>query len=730
MRALECWIRHGVAAALVAACPALARAQSPDTLGRRSPDTTRARELDPINVTATRAPVGVARTASPVTVVDSTEARREPAYTVSDLFRMAPGIDITGTGSNQARLAIRGQRGQRILLLENGIRLNNSRRQQDFGELPALSDVENLDRAELVRGPASVLYGTDAIGGVVNLLTIGPPLGPARLGGQIGYRYSSHDEQLRPNGELSGRIGTLGFRLTATYRETQSYDAPAGDFGAIHLAQKVRVHDTGVHDGNYSAAVALPLDDHNRLTARYARYDANDAGFGYVSGADLGDPNAPFIQIRYPDQRFNQISLHYGGNAVNSLLADRVDVTTYFQSNARHLNLDVFVPFGPGTPPGAGVSSVSRNYTDTDTWGFRVEAAKIVAGRHTLTYGVDFFADDSYNTDSSATTVVGFGPPQTETSSVPPVPNALFKSGGIFAQAALAIGPRLSAILGARVQDVRAHTRVTPHVTAPTTSGSDQTVVGAANLLYQLTPAVGLVASAGRAFRSPNLVERFFDGPTPEGSGYQVRNPDLKPETSFNVDLGVKVRTGPIYLEGFYFHNTIRNGIRIAPTGEMVGPFPAFQNVNVDRIKDQGVELLGEVRLVGGFGARASFSHHSAKDALDPSNPVGDTFSSKVTGSLRYDDPRGRFWVEYGVRHNGERKDVALGTNPIGPVLPAFTVQGAGAGVVFLRRGQMTHTLAVDVSNLTNTLYAEFPNASFFRPEPGRAVTVSWRMGF
>ncbi len=729
MRSQTRWIGAVTVAALLIV-PAAAAAQGADSVSRRGRDSTRARELDPINVTATRAPVGVARTASPVTVVDSAEAHREAAYTVSDLFRMTPGVDITGAGSNQARLAIRGQEGQRILLLENGIRLNNTRRQQDFGELPALSDVENLDRAELVRGPASVLYGTDAIGGVVNLISAGPPFGPARLGGVVGYRYSSHDEQLRPNGQLDGRLGRLGFRLSATYRETQPYDAPAGDFGNIHLANKVRVHDSGVQDGNYSAAFALPVGENHRFSARFARYDARNAGFGYVNGADLGDPNAPFIQITYPDQTFDQVSLRYGGNALGSVLADRLDVTTYFQSNRRDLNLNVFVPFGPGTPDGAGVSAQSWNYTDTKSYGVRVEAAKIVGGKHTITYGLDYFADDSYNTDSSATAVVGFGPPQVDRSNVPPVPNGIFKSGGIFAQAALTLAPRLSAVIGGRVQDVRAHTRVTPNVTAPTTGSSQQTGVAAANLLYQLTPSVGLVASAGRAFRAPNLVEQFFDGPTPEGSGYQVRNPGLKPETSFNVDLGVKVRTGPVYLEGFYFNNLIKNGIRIAATGDTVGPFPAYQNVNVDKIRDQGVELLGDLRLASGFGARASFSHHAAKDVLNPANPVGDTFSSKLTASLRYDDPQGRFWLEYGVRHNGTRKDVDLTSNPIGPVLPAFTVQGAGAGVVLLRRGHMTHTLDVNVSNLGNTLYAEFPNASFFRPEPGRAVTITWRMGF
>src|SRR5687767_15377954 len=120
--------------ALALALPTAASAQAPDTTRKVRVDSSRIRQLDPINVTATRSAREIFRTPQPVLVVDSAAARRRAAYTVSDLFRLEPGVDITGTGTNQARLAIRGQRGQRILLLENGIRLNNARRQQDFGE--------------------------------------------------------------------------------------------------------------------------------------------------------------------------------------------------------------------------------------------------------------------------------------------------------------------------------------------------------------------------------------------------------------------------------------------------------------------------------------------------------------------------------------------------------------------------------------------------------------------
>ena len=89
----------------------------------------------------------------------------------ADLLRDQPGVDVNGVGVNQARPVIRGQRGLRVLFLEDGLRMNNARRQTDFGEITGLVDVDDVSSVEVVRGPMSVLYGSDAIGGVLNLVT-------------------------------------------------------------------------------------------------------------------------------------------------------------------------------------------------------------------------------------------------------------------------------------------------------------------------------------------------------------------------------------------------------------------------------------------------------------------------------------------------------------------------------------------------------------------------------
>lgn len=688
---------------------------------------TKPHRLTPIIITATRTFKDLFEAPNPASAISSGAIREEAPNTITDLFASLPGLDVTGVGPTQGRPSIRGQRGQRILVLEDGLRLNNSRRQQDFGEIPALVDVTALDRVEIVRGPASVLYGSDAIGGVVNLITKTPR--DEGLHGGLGYRYSTHDDQQKVTGTVAGRLGRVGFRAHATVRDAESYAAPAGSFGNITLARDTAVFDTGVQDDHFDGYLDYDVSPHQRVFVKLERYRADTSGFGYVDPAAYA-PEQPLIKIRYPFQRFDKVTMGYELAQLATPIADRLNVVGYYQDNERRFDLDVFIPFGPGTPPGAGVQVNTRNFTDLETFGFRMEASKFAASRVLFTYGADFFRDNSTNTDASESTVFGFGPPMTDVSAIPRVPNAVFRSIGAFAQADIEVHQRASLILGVRYQDVNAATKETDGLSEPLESESDRTAVGAASAIVRVTDNVSVIGSVGRAFRSPNLVERFFNGLTPEGAAFQAPNPGLKPETSLNVDFGVRYRDALLYLEGFVFRNEIRNGIRIAPRGDEVNGLPVFHNVNVDKLRFTGIELSGDIGLPNGLFIGSNYTHLSSKDVLNPSNPVGDTFSNKVNIFAGYRHPGDRLWLEYRVRHNGKRKDIDLGTNPVGEVLPAFTVHSVRGGVTVFRRGTHTHRLGIVVANLTNRLYAEFANVSFFRPEPRRRVTLTWDMNF
>jgi outer membrane receptor protein involved in Fe transport len=687
-------------------------------------------KIDPLLVTATRGPRQITQTPRPVSVVDQAQLALLSPNSVSDLFRDIPGLEVTGVGPNQARPSIRGQRGQRILLLSDGIRMNNSRRQRDFGELPALVDVNAVEQVEVVRGPASVLYGSDAIGGVVNIITQVP--NRDGIHGRAGYRYGDVDGQNRFNARVSGRSGSFSVLAGGMFRTSDAYEAPGGTFGDITLDNDVVVMGSGLEDQSFDLRLGWDFSERVSLFGKFEAYRAFDAGFGFVDPA-LYSPDDPTINITYPEQDYDKASFGFRATELGFALADRVELMAYGQDNERKLNFNTFITFFPG----AGLELDNRNFTDIRTYGFRAEARKLVSDRVLLTYGLDGYRDRAEGTDTNTETIVGFGPPQVNVSNRPTIPFAEYTSVGTFLQGEIDLGDRVSLVGGGRYQSVSAETFDTPNMAdVSPTSSSDGTFVAAVNGLVHLTDQLDLVVSTGRGFRSPNLVELFFDGAVAEAGAYQIPSENLQAETSFNVDVGARFQNQRFFVEGFYFRNKIYDGIRAQPvtdaSGEIVqrDGLDVYQNVNLDEILFTGFELNANVDVARGFTVGAGYSKLDAEDAIDPENPVGESFSEKITGRLRYMAPNGRFWAQWDVRHSGEQKSVELGTNPLGALIPSFTVQNLRGGVRLFELVGVSHGLNLALTNLTNELYAETSNASFFRPEPKRAFTVTYEVVF
>ena len=110
-------------------------------------------------------------------------------------------------------------------------------------------------------------------------------------------------------------------------------------------------------------------------------------------------------------------------------------------------------------------------------------------------------------------------------------------------------------------------------------------------------------------------------------------------------------------------------------------------------------------------------------------DPTGDTFSDKWSAHLRYQPSGSWFWVEYRIRHNGEEDlDVDLMGGPLGDVLPSFTVHRVAGGFSIGESAAMDHRITFIIDNLTDELYAEFSNATFFRPQPERSFIATYNL--
>lgn len=706
-------------------------------------------------VTATGTEKDVFAISTPVSVVNSAEIERRQAQNAAELLQDAPGVDINGVGPNQARPIIRGQRGLRVLFLQDGLRLNNPRRQTDFGEISGLVALEDVERAEVVRGPASVLYGTDAIGGVLNLVTKAPGFGDGiRASASASWREAG--DQLAGAASVSGRHQRLSYRLGLGRREADNYTAPAGDFGEITLNDEVEVIDSGVEDESLAAFLGWDLSDNQLLSLRLSRYRADQTGFGFIEPEAYGVVEDFRIRILYPYQNFDRVSLRWENSALDSLVADTARVQVYTQRNERRLVNDIDINIGPLFPgaPNSSVASDTDNFTELDTLGLRAEAVRSVADSHLLTWGVEGYRDDSTNTDRSVTaTTLRFPfPPfaivQTSTDEIANAPNATNESSSVFLQDECLAHERLTITGGLRWQRVATQAEATPGWDTTNLDFSDDDIVGSVNAIWGLTDRLRLVGGVGTAFRAPSIIERLFNGPTPEGAGYQILNPDLTSERSTSIDLGLKYLAGNAFAEVVAFRSEIRDGvIQAFFSPAEIAALPAdvraaitasgadfvVQQQNADRLRYEGLEVAGGWRANSGLVLEGSYTHINGERIDSTNPPTGDQATDRLVASVRYEPSASRWWAEYRVRWQDKQRaniDPDEPLPPVGTFLPSFTVHQIGAGVTLFERGNQRHGLQLQVDNLTDELYAEASNATFFRPQSGREVALTWRSAF
>lgn len=738
-------------------------AQAPSTTAPAAPpdappaDAPEASYFETTTVTALGREADAFEVSTPVTVIDQIEIARRLPDNPADLLRNEPGVDVNGVGVNQARPVIRGQRGLRILFMEDGLRMNNARRQTDFGELSALVDVDDVASVEVVRGPMSVLYGSDAIGGVLNLVTK-PAFAPGgrNFGIDTDLRYGSAGDLARGHAGIRGQVGKSRFALSGSYRDASDYESAAGTYGDIHLADKATVLDTGVRDDSLFGVYTYDLDDQQSLTLKYRQYNAGETGFGLVDPALIGGDDAFQIRITYPFQDFDRTTLAYAASGYGTLLLDSLDAQVYLQNNRRQLANDIAIDIGPIFPgaPHSAVGSQTLNNTDLQSVGFRAHAVKVLGDKQILTWGMEGFRDDSTNTDHSVTTTTirfPFPPFQVvhvSEDNVANAPNAKNSSYGLFLQDEVPLGERFKVVAGARWQKVDTRAEPTPGWDVSGLDFSDSNLVGAVNFLFQATDSLNFLASWGTSFRAPNIIERLFNGVTPEGSGYQILNPALVSETGENIDLGFKYRRQNAWMEAVWFRTNLKDGIVqdfLSP--EEIAALPAdvradiaasgaqvvVQQRNANQLRYEGVEVALGYRTPWDVAVGANYTHLTAKNTSQAVVPVDDQYTDKANLYLRYEPRGGRWWAEYNVRHNGAANIFLEPGEPaptVGNTLPAFTIQGLAGGVVLYQRGTQEHSLTLAIDNLTDELYAEFSNVSFFRPEPGRHFLASYRFRY
>jgi len=591
-------------------------------------------DLEPFVVTPTRELRRLDEAPSLTSLITATDLLEEQPRTVPEALDELPGVMVQKTAHGQGSPFIRGFTGFRNLLLIDGIRLNNSVFRDGPNQYWNTIDPYSVDRLEVVKGPGSVLYGSDAIGGTVNVLTTGPLLAGEGLhvGGRGFYRLSSAERSHTYRGSLEVvQDGTVGLLVGGTFRDYGDLETGGG-----------RAPRTGYEELDFDAKLEWLIDDGVRLVLAHQRVDLDDAWrthptvFGRsFAGTSVGDE-----QRRGLDQNRELTYAQLRAEDLDGVI-DSAIVSLSYQTQAEARDR---------------VRADGRRDVqgfDADTIGVWAQlGSSTPIGR--LTWGVEWYRDevDAFRTDFAAD-----GSLSAVRIQGPVADDATYDLVGVYLQNEMPLGEDLDLFLGGRWTYARADAgRVEdPQTGDPTSITEDfDALVGSARAVW--TPSglegVGFFGGVSQGFRAPNLSD-LTRLDTARSDEIETPSPGLDPERFLAFEAGMRVRRETFAAQAAVYRTEIDDLIIRQPTGVLIEGDREVTKRNSGSGFVQGLELEASWELHPGWTLGGALSWMDGEiDTFPTSDPVlvREPLSRLMptTGrlSLRWDSPDRRFWVE------------------------------------------------------------------------------------
>lgn len=622
---------------------------------------------------------------------------------VGNLLRGKSGLALHSDGAWGQNPVLRGLKKESVVVMVDGIRMNSA---QPQGALASFMDLGLLDRVEVVKGPGSVLYGSGAMGGVVNLLTPEPRFSDeVRMGGRFGVSASSVDRGVAGALLVDASNSKHGLVAGIAGRDVGNYKSP-----------KRREKRTGYESGTALLKYQYQLAEGYVLRAQAQYHQDEDVWYPgsmrKVPNPVLGQNNT--LTIHSPKQTREL----YGLGLDAALLGGILSTDIYRQEIYREIR---------GWSSGAGRNLVTNDVSFI-THGLRSQWNGAV-GNHWLTAGGEAWQmkgdPERYN----------YPPPGFAATRTDPFKDGKLTSYGVFVQDEFTLG-NTELTAGARFDRNKGTATQKGMGPRPQTSGltrSDNTFSWSLGALQPLTDTLNAYASIGQAYRSPDMRERFEDAE--RGDGYfHIGNPKLKAERSTSYELGLKGRDGLQNYQLAAFYTRIDDYIAGRITGEtnQSNSQPVKRTENLNKVIIYGLEGNLE-QPVGDFIADVGFTWLRGKNKQD-NEPLYQTPASELRLGLGQPADLGFSW-HTGLRAVAKQTRIAKkfsnGTeDKTSGFVTADINLGYGFGSV---AGLKASRLDLQLSNLANKKYHEHLTdglSGYELKAPGRGVTLAFSGSF
>ncbi|PHS16352.1 MAG: hypothetical protein COA86_11985 [Kangiella sp.] len=711
-----------------------------------------------ITITAARTEKNLNEVSSKVTVISKDDIEKNLVRDIRDLVRYEPGITVSGTGRfGLSGFNIRGISGDRILTLVDGVPVPD-----EFSFGPALSarrnfvDVDSLKAVEIIRGPASSLYGSNAMGGLVAFVTKDPYdyISSNNTDYYTGIKlsYDSVDSSFDQTFTYAGGNKTLSAMLVLTHRKGNEFKTYFNDSltgSSRQSANPISNEDLNiltkiVYQPDEKHSYKLTLEKFNSETDSNAQSLVGSRVFGSLRNDVTSEDSRDRARIAF---EYNVI--------LENLFADDMHFNFYNQtSDSKQLTFE-------NRTSASGINQIrSRDSLfEQDNLGFKLSLVKdIHAGiEQQIVYGIDYDKNESATLRLGSTINADSGDVIPEFTAFPTrdFPLSKYTSYGIFIQDELSFMQRkLLLIPSIRYDNFKLTAKTDAYFLngnpgAPAPVGFEESQVSSKlGIIYNLSDSWSVYGQYAEGFKAPSL-DAVNTGFTNLAGGYTtLPNPDLEPESSETVEIGFRFKGKIHQFEVSAYKNDYNNFIEsLAFKGFNPATFLVeFQAINLDKTTIEGYEVKGfwDMKdIAKGLHLQYALSTSKGEDKTTHL-PLNSIQADSIVIGLGYDSADNQWGADIILTANDDKTDIDDSAiqprDPNDPAVPAFNTPGYLI-LGWVGRYNISENIRVNwgIFNLTDKQYWNWNDVGLRTTtssalprltKPGRNASISIKMSF
>jgi iron complex outermembrane receptor protein len=629
------------------------------------------------------------------------------ATNVINALTSIPGVSEITTGSGVSKPVIRGLAYNHVVVLNEGIRQEGNQWGPEHGmEIDQFSP----ERIEILKGPASLFYGSDALGGVINVLEPAAP-SSGTIRGELSSDYSTNNKLTANSLMFEGNHNGFIWAIRGTYKRAASFQTPAG-----------YVYNSGFNENNYSAVFGL----HKKWGFTHLHISQFNAFIGAVDGTR--------------DSLTNQF-VDANGNIVSSdqLKSRKLELPFNNVQHTKITSVSNIIINGSQLKINVGYQTNHRKEFDDNT-----NTPNVYFSLNTLTYDAKLLLP-VHKGFETAFGLSGMTQTNENKGNEYVVPNYLLQDIGGFAYIKKSIN-KFTVNAGLRYdhRNINGKPLNLDSLGTPISSGGDtifqtfkssfQAISGAVGFTYSFSKKVNIKLNIGRGYRAPNIYELATSmngaAPDPGTFCFNAGNYDLKPETSIQIDGEITANTKYVDASFSPFYNTINNYIyqrNLNNEKKQFGNqwFPVYRFVQGNSLL-KGFEFGINIHPVNTVTFENSLAYVNGTN-LATNIPLPFIPAMHSRDEIRWYIQKGKSksvfyntFIKAGVTHTWKQDRYDIFETETG----AYTLFNAGIGTD-LRMGKQHLTVFINGENITNVKYYDHLNRFKILGiyNPGRNIT-------